>query len=85
MSGGKEGVHLDGSMGVGVSCLEVIEGASGQRLRTRAERSRIPAQFRVLVARRPKCACSHCSQAVARAHAPEHVIPGGLPTESFIA
>jgi transposase len=45
----------------------------------------IPAQFRVLVTRRPKYACRRCSQSVAQAHAPEHVVPGGLPTELFIA
>jgi transposase len=45
----------------------------------------IPAQFRVLVTRRPKYACRRCSRAVAQAHAPEHVVPGGLPTELFIA
>lgn len=45
----------------------------------------IPAQFRVLVTRRPKYACRRCSQAVSQAHAPEHVVPGGLPTELFIA
>ncbi len=45
----------------------------------------IPAQFQVLVTRRPKYACRGCSQAVAQAHAPEHVVPGGLPTELFIA
>ncbi len=38
---GKMGVHLDGSMGVGVSRLEVIEGPSGRRRRTKAERARI--------------------------------------------
>ena len=38
---GKEGVHLDGSTGVGVSRLEVIEGPSGRRRRTKAERARI--------------------------------------------
>lgn len=45
----------------------------------------IPAQFRVLVTRRPKYGCRRCSQAVVQAHAPEHVVPGGLPTELFIA
>jgi transposase len=38
------GVHLDGSRGVGVSRLEVIEGASGRRRRTKAERARIAAE-----------------------------------------
>ena len=45
----------------------------------------IPAQFRVLVTRRPRYACRRCSQAVVQAHAPEHVVPGGLPTERLIA
>lgn len=45
----------------------------------------IPAQFRVLVTRRPKYACRRCSGAVVQAHAPEHVVPGGLPTEPLIA
>ena len=41
---GKEGVHLDGSVRVGVSRLEVIEGPSGRRRRTKAERGRIAAE-----------------------------------------
>jgi hypothetical protein len=45
----------------------------------------IPAQLRVLVTRRPKYACRRCSAAVAQAHAPEHVVPSGLPTEALIA
>jgi len=38
------GVHLDGSTGSGVSRLEVIEGPSGRRRRTKAERARIAAE-----------------------------------------
>lgn len=38
------GVHLDGSRGVGASRLEVIEGPSGRRRRTKAERARIAAE-----------------------------------------
>lgn len=38
------GVHLDGSRDGGVSRLEVIEGPSGRRLRTKAERARIAAE-----------------------------------------
>ena len=38
------GVHLDGSVGGGVSRLEVIEGPSGRRRRTKAERARIAAE-----------------------------------------
>ena len=45
----------------------------------------VPAQRRVLVTRRPKYACRRCSGAVVQAHAPEHVVPGGLPTEALIA
>lgn len=45
----------------------------------------VPAQLRVLVTRRPKYACRRCSGAVAQAHAPEHVVPAGLPTEALIA
>ena len=45
----------------------------------------IPAQFRVLVTRRPKYACRRCSGAVVQAHAPEHVVPGEFPTEALIA
>jgi len=41
---GKMGVHLDGSTGVGVSRLEVIEGPSGRRRRTKAQRARIAAE-----------------------------------------
>jgi transposase len=45
----------------------------------------VPAQLRVLVTRRPKYACRRCSAAVVQAHAPEYVVPGGLPTEALIA
>jgi transposase len=38
------GVHLDGSTDGGVSRLEVIEGPSGRRQRTKAERARIAAE-----------------------------------------
>jgi transposase len=40
----KVGVHLDGSTGGEVSRLEVIEGPSGRRRRTKAERARIAAE-----------------------------------------
>ena len=45
----------------------------------------VPAQLRVLVTRRPRYACRRCSGAVVQAHAPEHVVPSGLPTEALIA
>ncbi|NYG45264.1 transposase [Bradyrhizobium sp. IAR9] len=44
-----------------------------------------PAQWRVLVTRRPKYICRRCSGPVVQAHAPEHVVPSGLPTEAAVA
>ena len=62
------GVHLDGSRGGGVSRREVIEGPSGRCRRTKAERARIAAES-------PMAGVTVGAQA----HAPEHVVPGGLP------
>jgi transposase len=45
----------------------------------------IPAQFRVIVTRRPKYACRACGGAVVQAPAPERLIRGGLPTEAMVA
>jgi transposase len=45
----------------------------------------IPAQYRVLVTRRPKFACRACANAVVQAPAPERLIKGGLPTEAMVA
>lgn len=45
----------------------------------------IPAQFRVLVTRRPKLACRACGDVVVQAPAPPRLIEGGLPTEAAVA
>jgi transposase len=45
----------------------------------------IPAQFRVLVVRRPKYACRSCENVVVQAQAPARLIEGGLPTEATVA
>jgi transposase len=45
----------------------------------------IPAQFQVLVLRRPKYACRACEGAVVQAPAPARLIEGGLPTEALVA
>jgi transposase len=45
----------------------------------------VPAQFRVLVVRRPKYACRACEEAVLQAPAPARLIEGGLPTEATVA
>jgi len=37
----------------------------------------IPAQFRVIVTRRPKYACRSCEEGIIQAAAPAHLIPGG--------
>src|ERR1700694_1775140 len=45
----------------------------------------VPAQFRVLVTRRPKYACRTCEDGVVQAPAPARLIEGGLPTEATVA
>src|SRR5438270_3657612 len=45
----------------------------------------IPAQFRVIVTRRPKLACRTCPGTVVQAPAPARLIEGGLPTEALVA
>ena len=45
----------------------------------------IPAQFRVLVTKRPKLACRACEGVVVQAPAPARLIEGGLPTEALVA
>ena len=45
----------------------------------------VPAQFRVLVVRRPKYACRACEDGVVQAPAPARLIEGGLPTEATVA
>jgi len=45
----------------------------------------IPAQFRVIVTRRPKYACRSCENGIVQVPAPARLIPGGLPTEATVA
>ena len=45
----------------------------------------IPAQFRVIVTRRPKYGCRACESAVVQAAAPARLIEGGMPTEALVA
>ena len=45
----------------------------------------IPAQFRVIVTRRPKLACRACAGTVVQAPAPARLIESGLPTEALVA
>lgn len=43
----------------------------------------IPAQFKVIVTRRPKYACASCAGEVVQAPAPERLIESGIPTEEI--
>ena len=45
----------------------------------------VPAQFRVIVTRRPKYACRSCTNGVVQAPAPARLISGGMPTEATVA
>jgi transposase len=45
----------------------------------------IPAQFRVIVTRRPKYACRSCEGGITQAPTPAHIIAGGMPTEATLA
>lgn len=45
----------------------------------------VPAQFRVIVTRRPRYACRFCESGIIQAPAPAHLIPGGMPTEATLA
>ena len=45
----------------------------------------IPAQFRVIVTRRPKYACRSCEAGIVQAPAKPRLIEGGMPTEATVA
>jgi transposase len=45
----------------------------------------VPAQFKVIITRRPKYACRACAGEVAQAAAPERLIENGIPTEALVA
>src|SRR5690606_39062238 len=45
----------------------------------------VPAQFRVIVTRRPKYACRSCEEVVVQAPAPSRLVEGGIPTEATVA
>src|SRR4051794_31504717 len=59
--------------------MQVIGEDRSQRLDV------IPAQYRVLITRRPKYACRTCQEGVVQAAAPARLIAGGLPTERLVA
>src|SRR5690606_4227083 len=45
----------------------------------------VPAQFRVIVTRRPKYACRSCAEVVLQAPAPARLVEGGIPAEATVA
>ena len=45
----------------------------------------VPLKVRVIFTHRPILACRACKEAVVQAPAPKHIVPGGLPTEAFVA
>ena len=45
----------------------------------------VPAQFRVIVTRRPKYACQSCEGGIAEVPAPVHIVSGCTPTEAGLA
>ena len=45
----------------------------------------VPAQFRVIVTRRPKYACPNCEEVVVQAPVPARLVEGGIPTEATVA
>jgi transposase len=59
--------------------MHVIGEESSERLDI------VPAQYRVILTRRPKYACRACEGAIVQAPAPERLIKGGLPTEAMVA
>jgi transposase len=61
------------------SALHVIGEDRAERLDV------VPAQFRVLVIRRPKYACRACEDVVVQAPALARLIEGGIPTEATVA
>jgi transposase len=57
----------------------VIGGDSSERL------DKVPAQYRVIVTKRPKLACRACPGTVVQEPAPPRLIEGGIPTEALVA
>jgi transposase len=65
------------------ACCGGLKVCIGEDVSQRLDR--VPAQFKVIVTRRPKYACRACQGEVAQAPAPERLIENGLPTEALVA
>ena len=60
-------------------CLHCIGEDVSERLNV------VPAQFRIIVTRRPNYACRACTDGIVQAPALPRLIPAGLPTEATVA
>jgi transposase len=68
------------------TCCPSCKGALFEIGRDESQRlDVVPAQYRVIVTRRPKLACRACHGVVLQHAAPERLIRGGLPTERLVA
>ncbi|ARQ13289.1 IS66 family insertion sequence transposase domain-containing protein (plasmid) [Rhizobium etli] len=75
----EEIIEPEGLICICGGCLHCIGEDVSERLDV------IPAQFRVIVTRRPKYACRACTDGVVQAPAPARLIEGGIPTEATVA
>jgi transposase len=64
-------------------CCRATMVAIGEDSSERLDKT--PAQYRVIVTRRPKFACRACSSTVVQEPAPPRLIEGGIPTEALVA
>jgi transposase len=64
-------------------CCQGVLHAIGEDVAERLDV--VPAQFRVIVTRRPKYACRACEEVLVQAPAPARLVEGGIPTEAMIA
>src|SRR5690606_9009066 len=64
-------------------CCKVMLHVMGEDVAERLDI--VPAQFRVIVTRRPKYACRSCEEGVVQAPAPSRLVEGGIPTEATVA
>ena len=64
-------------------CCQGVLHAIGEDVSERLDI--VPAQFRVIVTRRPKYACRACEEGVLQAPAPARLVEGGVPTEATVA
>ena len=65
------------------ACCGGLKVCIGEDVSQRLDR--VPAQFKVIVTRRPKYACRSCQGEVVQAPAPARLIENGLPTEALVA